>query len=238
MSSTRVDLDARARAAAPFYGYRIINSSNAVSVAILENGCKSLNVDDFWCVMSSLVFPPVPMIPMIVLTIMNPCLNYTSGLFISVISLIAVSFVLAWSHVIMFNRNMTLCNERLIHIHNVHTVMLFLMMGSTLGYYNLYAINGGFLYIIGAMVNAMATLMEYFLCVYQREHVYYCLSGECKEKRIPVLCKGCSYVIASNVLGVFFVLSWMGFIVAPLALQKQLQEFTGDQRPESECLYF
>lgn len=112
------------------------------------------------------------------------------------------------------------------------------MMASTLGYYNLYSYNADIGYFIGACVSGFGVILEFFICVFFRDHFYSCIADGCgKPPPEKILCfKAVEDFLTA--FGVIFVLSWSGFLIAPVALQSNLYYYDYNDptiRPLSSC---
>lgn len=232
MKPTREELIAMA----PFFGYRVAGDTSEVSTRMLEQSCKALKAGKYTTFMVSLIYPLVTFVPFLIMTIINPCINYAMSLFICLLVLGCLSFATAYIHLWIYNSVSVFCNERMIRIHNIHTSLLFSFMGATIGFYNLYSMDPGFLYIIAITVTSFITIMEYFMCLFQRRHMYMCTTNSCQDDvKDNVLCFKRSKD-ALNAMGVLFVFSWSGLMISMIFLQYTLYDYVpGDVRPVESC---
>ena len=222
---------------APYYGFRVLNDDNSpVSDIVLEEVCKSLKADTYATFIVTLIVPPLLFVPVYVLTVTNQCISYATSLYVVLISLSALAFITSYIHLWVYNSISVFCNDRMVKVHNVHTVVLFSFMTATLGFYNCYAIDPSFLYVIAISLTSFITIIEYFVCLFQRRHLYMCATNSCRDNvKDNVLCFKRSKD-ALNAMGVLFVLSWTGLMIATIFLQSGLYSYVeGQSRPIDEC---
>ena len=223
------------KALAPFFGFDIIGQNNEASSMILEWSCKNLRGNSLVSILVSYVLPLICFVPILVMTILNPCLNYTGSLFIVILSLCCLGFLTALLHLWIYNCYSVFCNERMVRVHNNHTVVMFSFLSATLGYYNLYASDPNFLYVIAITCTSFITIIEYFICMFQRRHIYTCITESCTDVPMEkILCfkRGRNFL---NFLGLLFIFSWTGMMISAALLQHNLWEYGEGQRPVDSC---
>lgn len=223
-------------ALAPFFAFKVVGVDTPVTMVMLEESCKGLKAYTYTTYIVSIIYPLISFVPFLVMTFINTCLNYTGGLYITLLSLSMLSFATSFVHLWIYNSLSVFCNERMVNIHNIHTVVLFSFLSATLGFYNLYSIDPNFLYVLAFSVTSFITVIEYFVCMFQRRHLYMCTTANCKdETKDNVLCFKRSKD-AMNAMGVLFIFSWSGMMISTIILQSNLYVYTiGDQRPADTC---
>lgn len=171
------------------------------------------------------IIPNVIIIPMFVTTLLYPCLNYTGSLNISIISIYAACFAISYIHIVSYSFITNYCTEKIIVHHLLHVIVFYCFMGASLGFYCLYAYDANAIYYFLGLGTALGTLIQYFVCVYQRHYIYYCEDSSCNE--IPdtlICCDTINYEDMFSALGVLFILAWISFIVVPISLREHLYD--------------
>jgi hypothetical protein len=163
-------------------------------------------------------------VPIIVITWLNPCLNYVSSLDITTAVLFTTAFLFAMTHNIVYTSVTFFCNPTILCHHGLHVLILFSSMGATLAFYNLYTYDPSFFYFLAAFASSIACLVEYFICMFQRHHFYYCNDYTCDRQMERVISNAYAYTWEQlfTAFTVIFILCWLGVILVPVLLSYQL----------------
>ncbi len=181
------------------------------------------------------IFPMLVNVPLLVLTIINPCLTYATPLYITIVSIFSLCYFVSYVDVCIYNRYIMFCTWNSLYVHNIHIMAFNLMLACTLGYYNLYSYDANIGYFLGAGISGTGALFEFFICIFFRDHFYACISEGCgKPVSKKIMCfKAVEDCLTT--LGVMFTLFWMGFLIAPVVLQRYLYYYDDVTRPEAQC---
>lgn len=180
-----------------------------------------------------LFFPLLFNVPIIVFTPLNPCLYYVPVLTWITFGLFVGSFVTCFSHLVIYDMIYRYCNSEVLNNHIMHTLMLFSAQGATLAYYNLYAYEPCFLWFGLAFIAGAWTLVEYYVCLFQRHNYYFCESPDCQHQTNKTAIRKYTYEDVFTAFAVLFTLLWVGTMLVPMALNYQL--FEEDGRSETAC---
>jgi hypothetical protein len=197
---------------------KVTNKQDVGSIAPHEH----YRLHRFYDFLLIIIFPIITLSSMYIATFFNPCLVYSGSLYISIISIYGVIVLISFFHISVYSYLTWYCSPRIIKIHLFHCSVYFLMVSSALGFYNLYAFDNNFLYFLGSSISSMGSLIEYFICVFQRHHFYYCKADGCNELPAEPVCASYSYDDCFTVLGVFMVMLLISFIIVPVNLSDQL----------------
>lgn len=174
---------------------------------------------EYFCL---IILPFVFALPNFILLIYNPCLTYTGGLYLSLVSIYGFCCLFSYAHIITYSFVTWFCTRRYLNIHLIHVSIFYSLMGSTLGFYNLFSYDNSVWYFLMSLVCGIGTLVEYFICVFQRRHYYYCDDKKCTEVPSSPVCCFDEYEDLFSFFGVIFIICWMGFIVSPIILSPNL----------------
>lgn len=197
--------------------------------------CQKIGAVTFASSFAAWVFPLMVNVPLLVLCVINPCITYATPLFITIISIYSTCLGLSYVNNIVYNKYMLFCTYDSLHVHVVHVCIFNLMLACTMGYYNLYAYDANIGYFLGATISGMGALCEFFICIFFREHFYACISEGCgKPPSKKIWCfKAIDDCLTT--LSVLFTIFWMGFLIAPVVMQRYLYYYDDVMRPEESC---
>lgn len=212
-------------------------SVNAKGVYINKNAKRHGHVrpDTLLSVGAIFGVPLLFNIPNFILTVFNPCIKYAEALYLNTFILFIVAFSISWVHLFLYSYYVWYCNWDILKIHNLQIVVFYSMMGSTLGFFNLYANTLTFWNFIAVCICGFGTLIMYFIVVFQRRHFYFCPEDGCRE--IPAGSFICNISLEDvyTGLGAVFILTWSGFLIVPVVLSDDLYLITSSARQALGC---
>ncbi len=181
----------------------------------------------------SLFIPIACVVPFIVLTALNECLTYAINLYGVVFGLYIGMFTIVWFHYAIYNSNIEFCSESTKTNHLIIGFIVFSLMGSGLGFINLYTYDFEFWYLMSAIACILIMGFFYFLCLFQNHHLRTCSTPGAKHViNDRVFCgEHCTYEICFGILLVLFFLTLCGVLVVFLSLRYEL--YNEDERIEA-----
>lgn len=205
-------------------GFKIYDGNEETHRMFAQNGvsCDHIKPYTFFSWITFTICPILLTIPNFILTILNPCLNYTSSLYILVITLFSCSSLFSYIHLCLYTQNVWYCNFNILKIHNLQVVIYYSLLGATLGFLNLYAYDTSFWYFIAACITFFMVLVLYFIVLFQRKHFYYCPDDGCKEIPDGPYISNFTLDDIFSAFATLFILTWVSLLIVSIALSDEL----------------
>lgn len=168
--------------------------------------CSSLWLSIFWPLLSS--------VPAIVITGLNPCLEYATVLRVLTLSMYSVVYFLAIVQLWMFNSTIGFCDTAQMFNHVLHSINLFAAVSATLSSINAFVYDGSWWWVLAMSVFVFIAAVEYFITFWMRHHFTNCPHPnseheELKENFIFTKSKKGSYFTFFEFATVVFFLIWI-----------------------------
>lgn len=237
MSSLTETYDKRLRAIAAQLNITTVAPSNINTSTTTQETKASHNHINLHGATNNFVIYILPFfqnIPCIVFIILNPCLQYAVDIYSYIISVYIFCFIICYINSVIYSTKTWYCNDHILNIHVIHIAILFSLMSCTSGFYSLYSFDNNVWYYIMSLVCSLATLIEYFICMFQRHHLYYCKQDGCSEiPKNPICnCSSFSYDDFFLTLAIIFLISWLSYIIVPTTM---INSLNNPDRPLQYC---
>lgn len=158
-------------------------------------------------------------VPIYILSWLNPCLTYASVLRGVSLSLFIVSVIFVAIHLWMYNQITEFCTETAKVNHHLHSIILFTSMGATLAWLDYYTYNPDPYAFIGAFILSMVSFFEYFLTLAQRHHFLDCtMGGTVRKDGDQKMFYDWSYSDTFLAMSTLFCFTWGGFMICSVSL--------------------